>query len=75
MTDDQAKSVSFDPFDMTKVFPQKDFPLRKVGRLTLHENPINYVTQIEHAAFSPTHMPPGIEPSPDKVLQVCIVSI
>ncbi|CAF1456774.1 unnamed protein product [Adineta ricciae] len=69
MTDDQAKSVQFDPFDMTKVFPQKDFPLRKVGRLTLHENPINYVTQIEHAAFSPTHMPPGIEPSPDKVLQ------
>ncbi|UJR24830.1 hypothetical protein I4U23_006202 [Adineta vaga] len=70
MTDEQARSVAFNPFDMTKIFPHKDFPLRKVGRLTLNENPTNYTSQIEQAAFNPTHMPPGIEPSPDKILQL-----
>ena len=62
--------MSFNPFDLTKVFPQKDFPLRRVGKMTLNENPENYFAQIEQAAFSPAHMPPGIEASPDKMLQV-----
>lgn len=39
--------------------------------MTLNENPENYFAQIEQAAFSPAHMPPGIEASPDKMLQVC----
>ena len=41
-----------------------------MGRITLNENPENYFAQIEQAAFSPAHMPPGIEASPDKMLQV-----
>lgn len=69
MTDEQAKNCPFNPFDLTKVFSQKEFPLRKVGKLTLNENPTNYFTQIEQAAFTPAHMPPGIEASPDKMLQ------
>jgi catalase len=62
--------MSFNPFDLTKVFSQKEFPLRRVGKMTLNENPENYFAQIEQAAFSPSHMPPGIEASPDKMLQV-----
>ena len=38
--------------------------------MTLNENVENYIAQIEQVAFSPSHMPPGIEASPDKVLQV-----
>ena len=72
MRDEQARKCSFDPFDLTKVFPQKEYPLRKVGKLTLNENPTNYFSQIEQAAFTPTHMPPGIEASPDKILQVYV---
>lgn len=72
MTDEQANSCPFDPFDLTKIWPQKDYPLRKVGKLTLNENPANYFAQIEQAAFTPAHMPPGIEASPDKMLQVNI---
>lgn len=56
-------------FDLTHVWPQKQFPRRKVGEFTLNENAINYFAEIEQAAFTPSHMPPGIEPSADPVLQ------
>ncbi|KAK0629550.1 catalase-like domain-containing protein [Bombardia bombarda] len=39
------------------------------GEFTLNENAINYFAEIEQAAFNPAHMPPGIEPSADPVLQ------
>jgi catalase len=56
-------------FDLTHVWPQKQFPLRKIGEFTLNENAINYFAEIEQVAFNPSHMPPGIEPSADPVLQ------
>ena len=56
-------------FDLTHVWPQKQFPLRKVGEFTLHENAKNYFAEIEQVAFNPAHMVPGIEPSADPVLQ------
>lgn len=56
-------------FDMTHVWPQAQFPLREVGKLTLDENAKNYFAEIEQVAFNPAHMPPGIEPSADPVLQ------
>ncbi|KAM3080110.1 hypothetical protein ACMFMF_003522 [Clarireedia jacksonii] len=56
-------------FDLTHVWPHKDFPLRKVGELTLNENAVNYFAEIEQIAFNPAHMVPGIEPSADPVLQ------
>jgi hypothetical protein len=36
----------------------------------LNENPENYFEQVEQMALCPAHMIPGIEPSPDKILQV-----
>ncbi|OQN97147.1 hypothetical protein B0A48_17244 [Cryoendolithus antarcticus] len=56
-------------FDMTHIWPHKQFPLRKVGEFTLNENVENYFAEIEQIAFNPAHMPPGIEPSADPVLQ------
>jgi catalase len=52
------------------VWPQGEFPLIPVGRMVLNRNPSNYFADVEQAAFSPVHMIPGIEPSPDKMLQV-----
>ncbi|CAF1141854.1 unnamed protein product [Rotaria sordida] len=69
VTQEQAQNLPFNPFDLTKVFSQKEFPLRRIGKMTLNENAENYFAQIEQAAFSPAHMPPGIEASPDKMLQ------
>ena len=59
----------WDIFDVTKVVAHKDYPLIKVGRVTLDENPTNNFTDIEEAALSPANFVPGVEPSPDKLLQ------
>ncbi|XP_077301423.1 catalase isoform X1 [Arctopsyche grandis] len=69
MTFPQAESCKFNPFDLTKIWPQKDYPLIPVGKLCLDRNPKNYFAEVEQIAFSPSHMVPGIEPSPDKMLQ------
>lgn len=56
-------------FDLTHIWPHKQFPLRKIGEFELNENAKNYFAEIEQIAFNPAHMPPGIEPSADPVLQ------
>ncbi|XP_059190562.1 catalase [Centropristis striata] len=69
MTFDQAERHQFNPFDLTKVWSHKQFPLIPVGKLVLNRNPVNYFCEVEQMAFDPSNMPPGIEPSPDKMLQ------
>lgn len=69
MTVEQAEKSKINPFDMTKVWSQKEYPLIPVGRMTLDRNPKNYFTDVEMAAYSPSNLVPGIEPSPDKMLQ------
>ena len=64
----EAKSYRFNPFDLTKVWPHADYPLKKVGVMTLNRNPENFFAQIEQAAFSPGNTVPGIGLSPDKML-------
>jgi len=56
-------------FDLTHIWPQKQFPLRKVGEFFLNENVQNYFAEVEQITFNPSHMIPGIEPSADPVLQ------
>lgn len=74
MTAEQAKHTSYNPFDLTKVWPHGEFPLIEVGEIELNRNPNNYFSEIEQAAFSPSNIIPGIGFSPDKVLQARIFS-
>lgn len=69
MTPEQAEEFRYNVLDLTKVWPHKDFPLRKFGKIVLNENPKNYFAEVEQVAFSPSHLVPGIEPSADPVLQ------
>ncbi|RLL95999.1 hypothetical protein CFD26_102736 [Aspergillus turcosus] len=69
MTPEEAEKYRWNIFDMTKVWPHGDFPLRQIGKIRLNRNPKNYFTDIEQAAFSPSNMVPGIAPSADPVLQ------
>jgi len=66
---EDAWTYRYNPFDVTKVWPHKDYPLVEYGRLVLNRNPKNYHAETEQSAFSPSHLVPGIEPSPDLVLQ------
>ncbi len=69
MTEEQAKSHRENPFDITKVWSQKEFPRIPVGMLELNRNPDNYFASVEQAAFNPANNVPGIGFSPDKLLQ------
>ena len=73
MTAKQAEDLwetqKINVFDLTHIWPHKQFPLREVGRFTLTENATNYFAEIEQVAFNPAHLVPGIEPSADPVLQ------
>ncbi|GJC95626.1 catalase [Colletotrichum higginsianum] len=69
LTPEQAQKFKWNVFDLTKVWPQSEVPLRPFGKLTLNRNPENYFAEIEQAAFSPSHLVPGVEPTADPVLQ------
>lgn len=85
MTFEQAAQSQWNPFDLTKVcmgknwaihfwsldqvWPHKEFPLIPVGKIVLNRNPKNYFAEVEQAAFAPARVVPGIEFSPDKMLQ------
>jgi catalase len=69
MTEEQARKFKWNPFDITKVWPHKDFPLMEAGVMELNEIPANYHADVEQAAFAPSHTVDGIGLSPDKLLQ------
>lgn len=69
MTEDQAHDHGVNPFDLTKVWPHKDYPLIEVGYFELNRNPENVFAEVEQAAFSPSNVVPGIGFSPDRMLQ------
>ena len=69
MTQEQANKHADNPFDLTKVWSHKDYPLMDLGVLELNRNPNNYFNEVEQASFSPSNTVPGIGLSPDKMLQ------
>jgi len=69
MTEEQADSCKYNPFDLTKVWYQGEYPLIEVGVLELNRNPENYFADVEQAAFNPANIVPGIGFSPDRMLQ------
>ncbi|WP_035065231.1 catalase [Nitratidesulfovibrio termitidis] len=69
MPEKDADTCPYHPFDLTKVWFHKDYPLIEVGVLELNRNPENYFAEVEQAAFNPASVVPGIGFSPDKMLQ------
>ncbi|UYW02567.1 catalase [Flavobacterium agricola] len=74
MTLEQAKNFAWNPFDVTKTWSQKEYPLIEVGYFELNEIPANYFRDVEQAAFAPTNVVDGVGFSPDKMLQGRILS-
>ncbi len=69
MPEKEAAKCPYNPFDLTKVWFHKDYPLIEVGVFELNKNPENYFAEVEQAAFNPASIVPGIGFSPDKMLQ------
>jgi catalase len=74
MPEKEAETYHINPFDLTKVWPHKDYPLHEVGELELNRNPENYFAEVEQAAFEPRNIVPGMGYSPDKMLQARLIS-
>jgi catalase len=72
MPEAEAERLEFNPFDLTKIWPHKDYPLIEVGIVELNRNPEHYFAEIEQSSFSPSNVVPGIGFSPDKMLQARI---
>ena len=69
MPEADAAKVPYNPFDLTKIWPHKDYPLHDVGVMELNRNPENFFAEVEQSAFNPANVVPGIGFSPDKMLQ------
>jgi catalase len=69
MSEAQAAAHRENPFDVTKTWSQKEFPLIEVGVIELNRNPLNYFAEVEQAAFAPSNVVPGVGLSPDRMLQ------
>ncbi|MGD0174565.1 MAG: catalase [Anaerolineales bacterium] len=69
MPEKDAAKCPYNPFDLTKVWFHKDYPLMEVGFFELNRNPENYFAEVEQSAFNPAQIVPGIGFSPDKMLQ------
>jgi catalase len=74
MPEKEADNFRWNPFDLTKVWPHKDYPLIDVGVMELNRNPANYFADVEQSAFAPSNVVPGISFSPDKMLQARILA-
>ena len=69
MPEKDAATYPVNPFDLTKVWSKKDYPLIEVGVMELNRNAENHFADVEQAAFNPANVVPGISFSPDKMLQ------
>ena len=64
--EDIAK-LDYNPFDATKDW--YNIAETKIGTMTLNQMPENFFAYTELSAFAPSNLVPGIEPSPDRLLQ------
>jgi len=69
MPENEATNYRYDIFDVTKVWPHSDYPLLKIGKIVLNKLPNNFHMESEQSAFNPASLIPGIEATPDRLLQ------
>ena len=64
-----AEKFAFDVLDATKLIPEEEVPIRKVGRLVLDRCVDNFFAETEQAAFCTNNVVPGVDFSNDPLLQ------
>lgn len=64
-----VEEFEFDVLDATKLIPEKQVPLRIIGRMVLNRNPTNYFSETEQVGFMTQNVVPGIDFSNDPLLQ------
>ncbi len=59
----------FDVLDATKLWPEEQVPVQRVGKMTLNRNPDSFFAETEQVAFHLGHVVPGIDFTNDPLLQ------
>jgi catalase len=67
--DDFADRFGFDILDPTKIIPEEEVPVRRVGRMVLDRLPENFFADTEQVAFCTQNVVPGIDFTNDPLLQ------
>ncbi|ADP84467.1 catalase [Pseudofrankia inefficax] len=67
--DDFADRFVFDVLDPTKLIPEEEVPIRRVGRLVLDRVVENFFAETEQVAFCTQNIVPGIDFTNDPLLQ------
>ncbi len=67
--DEFADRFAFDVLDPTKIIPEEDVPVRRVGRLVLDRVVDNFFAETEQVAFCTQNIVPGIDFTNDPLLQ------
>ena len=68
MEDHDHPELDWDPLDDTKIWPEKDFPLRHVGVMTLNRNVEDFFNENEQIAMGTGVLVDGLDFSDDKML-------
>jgi len=64
-----ADNFAFDVLDATKIIPEEQIPIRRVGRLVLDRCVDNFFAETEQVAFCTQNIVPGVDFSNDPLLQ------
>ncbi|TCJ03010.1 catalase [Cytobacillus praedii] len=67
--EEKEHAFDFDILDPTKLWPEEEVPVKRVGKMTLNRNVDNFFAETEQVAFHPGHVVPGIDFSNDPLLQ------
>lgn len=67
--EDFAEKFAFDILDATKIIPEEEIPVQRVGRLVLDRCVDNFFAETEQVAFCTQNVVPGIDFTNDPLLQ------
>jgi len=68
------KKHNIDILDVTKIWPEEEIPVRKIGKMTLNHKPDNFFAEVEQVAFCIANVVPGIDFTDDPMLQARLFS-
>jgi catalase len=68
MSDDDHPELDWDPLDDTKIWPEDQFPLRRIGVMTLNRNVEDHHNENEQIAMGTGVLVDGLDFSDDKML-------
>jgi len=72
--EEDAQKYGFDLLDPTKLLPEEQVPVQRVGKMVLDRNPDNFFAETEQVAYCVSNVVPGIDFTNDPLMQARLFS-